>query len=306
LTIALSILPLVLTILCGYGLVRTQVLPRDQWSGIETLSFRLLVPAVLIKSIALSDLSSAAFGPMIFALISASAVSAGIVVTFRWMRTPKALPNPVFTTVFQTATRWNAFIALAAAELFVGGEAVALIAMSMAVLIPLINIVNIIVLSLFGSATPSAGLILKTVLNNPLVQACAIGLILNLSGILMPNFIVQTLDLIGRAALGVGILTVGAAIKPRRLFNTSSAMWFGVLARVICGPIIFLTGAEYVGLGPLEQAVGVIIMAAPAASNGYIVAKKMGGDADLYADILAWQILLSMLILPAFMVLLST
>ena len=77
-TIALSILPLVLTILCGYGLVQTQVLPRDQWGGIETLSFRLLIPAVLIKSIALSDLSSAAFGPMIFALISASAVSAGI------------------------------------------------------------------------------------------------------------------------------------------------------------------------------------------------------------------------------------
>ena len=122
----------------------------------------------------------------------------------------------------------------------------------------------------------------------------------------MPNFIVQTLDLIGRAALGVGILAVGAAIKPRRLFNTSSAMWFGVLARAICGPIIFLIGAQYVGLRPLEQAVGVIIMATPAASNGYILAKKMGGDADLYADILAWQILLSMLTLPAFMVLLST
>ena len=150
-----------LTILCGYALVRTQMLPRDQWGGIETLSFRLLIPAVLMKSIALSDLSSAAFGPMIFALISASGVSAGIVVTFRWLRTPKTLPNPVFTTVFQTATRCSAFIALAAAELFVGGEAVALIAMSMAILIPLINIVNIIVLSLFGAATPSAGLILK-------------------------------------------------------------------------------------------------------------------------------------------------
>ena len=266
-----------LTILCGYGLARTEVLPRDQWGGIETLSFRLLIPAVLIKSIALSDLSSAAFGPMIFALISALGVSAGIVVTFRWLRTPKTLPNPVFTTVFQTATRCSAFIALAAAELFVGGEAVALIAMSMAILIPLINIVNIIVLSLFGAATPSAGLILKTVLNNPLVQACAIGLILNLSGILMPNFIVQTLDLIGRAALGVGILAVGAAINPRRLFNTSSAMWFGVLARAICGPIIFLTGAQYVGLRPLEQAVGVIIMATPAASNGYILTKRWEG-----------------------------
>ena len=43
---------------------------------------------------------------------------------------------------------------------------------------------------------------------------------------------------------------------------------------------------------------GILIMAVPTASNGYILAKKMGGDAALYADILAWQTILSMLTLP--------
>ena len=43
--------------------------------------------------------------------------------------------------------------------------------------------------------------------------------------------------------------------------------------------------------------------AVPAASNGYIVARAMGGDAELYADMLAWQTLLSMVAIPAYLAL---
>ena len=48
-----------------------RILPRDQWGGIETLSYRLLIPAVLIKSIAVSELSMSEFGWMLVALFVA-------------------------------------------------------------------------------------------------------------------------------------------------------------------------------------------------------------------------------------------
>jgi predicted permease len=41
-----------------------------------------------------------------------------------------------------------------------------------------------------------------------------------------------------------------------------------------------------------------LVLSVPAASNGYIVAKQMGGNAELYADILSWQTILSMFALP--------
>jgi hypothetical protein len=67
-------------------------------------------------------------------LISALGVSASLIVELRWLRTPKAFPNAVFTTVFQTATRKNPFIALTpATESFTSSDAVNLIAMLMAV-----------------------------------------------------------------------------------------------------------------------------------------------------------------------------
>ena len=67
---------------------------------------------------------------------------------------------------------------------------------------------------------------------------------------------------------------------------------------MVLSPEIFLSVAAGLGLGQTEVMTGIVIMAVPTASNGYILAKKMGGDAALYADILAWQTILSMLTLP--------
>ena len=60
------------------------------------------------------------------------------------------------------------------------------------------------------------------------------------------------------------------------------------------------------GLAQTEVLIGIIVLVGPAASNGYILAKKMGGDADLYADILAWQTIMSMLILPLLILAVTT
>lgn len=221
-----------------------------------------------------------------------------LVLGFRWWQTQDKLPNPAFTTLFQTTTRWNVFIALAAAELFIGPHGVALIALSMAVLVPLINIINVMVLAFFGP-TPSRGLpIASMILKNPLLQACAIGIVINLSGISLPTFALQTLELIAGAALGVGILAIGAGVSAERLIQRSSALGFGVIFCMVLSPEIFLSVAAGLGLGQTEVMTGIVIMAVPTASNGYILAKKMGGDAALYADILAWQTILSMLTLP--------
>ena len=304
--IALSILPIVLTALCGYSLVHTRILPRTQWGGIETLAYRLLIPAVLIKSIAVSELSPSEFGWMLVALLVALGVSGTMVLVLRWWQTPEKLSNPVFTTLFQTTTRWNVFITLAAVDLIVGPQGLALVALAIAVLVPLINIANVLVLAFFGSAQEQDTPVATHVLKNPLVQACAIGIAINLSGVPLPNLALQTLDLIGRAGLGVGILAVGAGVNAERLFRHSTALVFGVVFRMMFGPAIFLAVATGFGLAQTEVLIGIIVLVGPAASNGYILAKKMGGDADLYADILAWQTILSMLILPLLILAVTT
>ena len=292
----LSVLPMVLIIAFGYAVAKLGMIPRAEWHAIEMLSFRVLIPAILILAIVRSDLAFDRFGGMIPAVIVTLTVLGGIVFGLRQIL-GAGLGNPQFTTLFQTSIRWNAFVALAAVEqLTVGGLPV--IAVVIAVSIPVINIVCILVLAGFGPGRTSLAGILKTVARNPLVQACAVGLALNLLDIPIPGSVEQALDLIGRAALGVGLMVVGAGISLRRLARWNWQVGFGVLMRPVLSPVVFFLVASIIGLSPLQTLVGVIVFASPAASNGYVVARQMGGDAELYVDVLTWQTFVSMCVLP--------
>ncbi|PCH92468.1 MAG: hypothetical protein COB84_10595 [Rhodobacteraceae bacterium] len=304
-SLALSILPVALTMIVGYLICATKLVPKSQWAGIEALSFRLLIPVVLIVTITRSELSLDKFGLFALALILALCLAGVGLLLLRWALPQARLPDPKFTTLFQTTTRWNAFIALAVAELFIGTQGITLIAVAMAVLIPFINLVNISILSLYGTSQATLRTVLLTVLKNPLVQGSLIGLALNFAKVPIPAALLQAMELIGRSAFGIGLLVVGAGINIARLTKKSPAIWFGTIMRLLILPMIFLAIATSFNLTPLQTLSGIFVLSVPAASNGYIVAKQMGGDADLYADILTWQTVLCLMTLPLWAVMLS-
>ncbi len=286
-TVAASILPIVSVILVGFLCVRTGLVAREKWEGVETLGFNVLIPSIIINSIYKSDLSATQIGAYVWVLF----LVIGIVGLFSLSLTLSSLeiPRSKLSTLFQAATRWNAFIALAVGEQILGQPALSMIAIAMAFIIPAINIANIIVLTIFGGPKPTIAAVAIGVAKNPLVIACAIGLSLNLSGIVLPTQILAPLDLISRAALAVGLLAVGANLDLKRLFSPSVILIMGVALRNFAAPTAFLMIGGWAGLNPIQLACGALICGVPAASNGYIVAKKMGGDAELYADILTWQ-----------------
>ncbi|MEH6741077.1 MAG: AEC family transporter [Sulfitobacter sp.] len=295
-SLALSILPLLLIIASGYVLAKSAIIPRGSWAAIETLSFRGLIPATLILAISRSDLSLDRFGGFGAALVGTLIILALLALTLRLLPQQK-LGNAAFTSLFQGSIRWNAFVALAAAEQFLPGG-IAVMAIAIAVLIPLINITCIVVLASFGPSKASISRILNTLIRNPLVQACAIGLTLNLSGVSLPVPVADTLDMIGRGALGVGLMAVGAAISLRRLTRIDWRVCLGAFMRPVLASSVFVLLGTALDLPSVQVFAGVLVFAAPAAANGYIVAKQMGGDAELYADIMTWQVVLALLALP--------
>lgn len=293
---ALSVLPLLLVIAAGYGLAKTGMIPRGSWGAIETLSFRGLIPATLILAIAGSDLSVARFGGFGAALLGTLVLVSLGLLSLRLLP-HRRLDNPAFTTLFQSTIRWNAFVALAASEQFLD-DGIAILAVAIALLIPLINILCIVILASFGPARLRLSQIAGTVLRNPLVQACAVGLALNLSGFSLPEALADTLELIGRGALAVGLMAVGAGMSLTRLARADLRALSGALLRPVMLPVVFVAIGMLTGLPSQQLFAGALVFSAPAASNGFIVAKQMGGDADLYADILTWQVGLSLLIMP--------
>ena len=236
-----------------------------------------------------SDLSGSLVGTYIWVLFLVIGIVGLLSLSVRLVLPTAAMSSPKLTTLFQATTRWNAFIALAAGEQIAGQSALSVIAVAMAFIIPVINVVNIVVLATFGDGATTVKGVVVGVAKNPLVVACVVGLVLNLSGVALPDQVLQPLDFISRGALAVGLLVVGASLDLKRLFSPSIVLLLGVCTRSLVGPFLFLLLGRWVGLDAVQLICGVLICGVPAASNGYIVAKKMGGDAELYADIVTWQ-----------------
>ena len=296
--LAWTILPIFLTLATGYLLVATRVLPKADWPAIETLSFRVLIPVILLRLISQVDFTTGSIGPFAVTLLCVAGLAALSVFLLRPLLRG-VVADPAFTTLFQTTTRLNGFVGLAAAELFLGVQGTALMALAMALLIAPINIVNVLVLTAYGPQSASWRGIGMSLLKNPLIQASVLALVLNFSGIAIPKPIEDTLELIGRGALGIGILAIGAGISLKRLFLPRWQVVLGLLLRpgLTLGLLVLI--APIFGLSADQTLAACFVFGVACATNGYVVARQMGGDAELYADIMTWQTLASLVVLPA-------
>lgn len=295
-TTAALIAPIVLLVLTGFALTKAGPLTDEDWQGVEKLSFNLLIPALIIFAIYHSDIALTDIGRYVWSLLLTFGcfVILGLVPALLGEK----VPAPQVSSIFQSVTRWNAFIVLAVAEQLFGASGLALIALAMAVLIPPINVVNIVALSLLHGRGVKALTLLRTIIGNPLIIGCAVGLSLKLSGLILPTFVEQALSLVSRGALAIGLLCIGAGFDWRRLINPGWDVGYAVVVRAALSPVLFLGVAALFGLSTMELSCGLLIVAAPAAANGYIVARRMGGDAELYAYAMSWQLIATAVTYP--------
>ncbi|PID35694.1 MAG: hypothetical protein CR993_08600 [Rhodobacterales bacterium] len=293
-----AILPVVLTLATGYFARRSGLIAKADWPAIESLSFRVLIPVMLVSVIAGTDLRDLAAGPYALALLSAVVAAGLVVLALSRPLFALGLKRPAFSTLFQTTTRWNGFISLALAEQYLPSEGMARIGIAFAILVVPINLVNVAILLVYGDGKASFRGFFAGIVKNPVVQGASIGLFLSLSGWTLPAPILGWLDLIGRAALGVGILAIGAGLSGRRLIHLRAPILGALALRPGLMLILFLAIGTAFGLSNPELLAGAFVLGVPAASIGFVMARKMGGDADLYADTITWQLLLSLVALP--------
>lgn len=296
-----AILPVALAIAAGWALRTAGVVKDDVWPAVETFSFRVLIPAILIHSVASADLSPSRIGAFALGLFGAVALVGGGVLVLRAVVAPR-VPGPVAATLFQCAIRFNGFVSLAVADRVVGGAGMSMIGVSMALLIPVINVASIVVLAMLCGGSTGPRRIARTIVTNPLVIGSAAGIALNLAGGL-PDVVAGAMEIVGRAALGVGLLAVGAGIELSRLWRVGPKLLGGLLLRPVLITGVFLGLGLLLGLSQVELIAGILVFTAPAATNGYIVTKAMGGDADLYADLIGWQTILTLVAIPAYLAL---
>ncbi len=289
--------PVFLLILFGALLKRIDFPGGHFWPGAERLTYFALFPALLVHKLAVADFSGVQLMRLSATiLIALCAISLGLFMLRRLL----AKDGPAFTSVFQGSIRFNTYIGLACASELYGEAGLILASVTVAILIPLINLLCILIFAIEGDgqAVHWKGLS-RSVLRNPLILACALGMLLNQTGFGLPGWSADALGILSASALPLGLLAVGVAIDPSAIRAAGLELVSASLVKFLVLPATTLLIAQQFSLEAQSQKVLLLFSCLPTASSAYILARQLGGDTTLMANIVSSQTLLAFLVMPA-------
>lgn len=299
--IIIALWPVFALLLLGFLARRSGFPGEGFWQPAEKATYYVLFPALLVERLAnaqmAGDDSIRLAALVVVVLVMAALFCCACKPLLR-------LTVPAFTSFFQGSVRFNTYVALAVTAALHGSEGIVLAAVITAVMIPLLNLFSVLAFALTSEQAFSPRQLLMTLARNPLILACLLGIALSLSGAALPLGVTSVLELLGRMALPMGLLAVGAGLDLRALRGGGRALVAASLIKLLFLPLLAFALAGLWQLDLLTTSVVVIFAAVPTATSAYILARQMGGDAELMAGIITAQTLISMLTLPVVLILL--
>ncbi|MBF58878.1 AEC family transporter [Halomonas sp. FeN2] len=295
--------PLFLLILLGAVLGYWRWPSDTFWPHMERLIYFVLFPAMLVGTLATADVNQVPVGRLALVLLGAMALFGLLLWRLRgWLQlTPAA-----FTSVFQGAVRFNTYVGVAGAAALHGSLGATTAAVAVALMVPVVNVMcvaSFVAAGTLGGA--SVGKSAMALIKNPLILACLAGIALNLSGVGLPGWSQDTVELLGRAALPLGLVAVGVALRPAALLRIDRGLLATNSVKLLLMPALVLALTWILQLDPVSRDVALLFAALPTATSAYILARQLGGDAELMAAIITGQTLLAMLTLPLWLQLVS-
>lgn len=287
--------PIFALILIGWWLRRQPWLPEPFWLGAERVVYWVLFPALLTTSLGTID-----WAELPVTGITIAAVGSLLAMTILALTVAHALrlPSPQLTSVVQGCLRPNIYIGFAAAAALWGTTGLSLFSLTVAIAIPLVNLIAVILLSRYGSGAPSWGRTIRQIILNPIILGCLAGIFLSLSPVRLPMPVADTLKLLGQASLPLALLSVGASLDFSMLREAKIPLAIACLGKLFVLPALTFAFCRALGLDPVATAICTLFNALPASPSSYVMARAMGGDHRLMAAILTLQTVISVLSLP--------
>ena len=293
-----ALFPVFLLIVTGFLLRRSLIREDAHWIGMERLLYYVMFPALLIGTLARADLGQVPVSAVGLTMLSTVLIMGAICFALRpLLARHLGVDGPAFTSLFQGAMRWQAFVALPLAGNLFGDLGLALASVALVAMTPVLNVMCVAVLVRYASpAKPDWSDVVSGVVQNPLIWACLVGAALNPVSAAIPQPFHVFVDALGRSSLALGLLIVGAGLHIEELVRPKAVTFVTCALKLVVMPAIAI--AHGFGLTGANLLVTVCCTAVPAASNSFILARQMGGDAPLIAQILTFETVLAAATLP--------
>jgi predicted permease len=288
-------------ILLGFLLCRYTALNRAVWEQAEKLVFFVFFPVLLFHSIVKSPLDLSATSGLIMGGLTLAA--SGIAMTYVLPYLPwlgARLDRREHAACAQIGFRFNSFIALAMAERLAGPEGLLLIAVLIGVCVPIFNMAAI-----WPMARHSQTNFGRELVRNPFIIATVSGLLANLLGFHIPNWLEPSVSRIGAGSLALGLMAAGAGMRLGSMKEAKALSVAVLLIKHMLLPLVALFLSHALGLSKAQTLVLLAFSALPTAPTAYVLAARMGYNGPLVAGLVTLSTLMGLLSLP-FAIALST
>jgi len=277
-------------IVIGYLLCRHTALNRPVWQAVEGLVYYFLFPVLLFQSIVRTPLDLQAASGLMGAGLALGVT--GIALAYALPHVPllgRWIDRRDHAASAQVAFRFNSFIGLALAERLLGAQGLQLIG----VCVPLFNV---------GAVWPMTRHaqrgFMGEIVRNPLIIATASGLVANLLGFSIPEFLAPTVTRIGAASIALGLMAAGAGMQFQSLARGKLLGASVLTIRHLLSPVIAWLLARAFRLGAAETTILLTFAALPTASSCYVLAARMGYNGPYVAGLVTLSTALGVASLP--------
>jgi len=281
-------------ILCGYLLCRFTALNRRIWEPLESLVYFFLFPVLLFHSIVRTPLEWQTTTHMMAAGLTLGLIGIALAYSLpHWPWLGPRMDTRLHAASAQIGFRFNSFIVLALVDRVAGPQGMPLVAILIGVCVPLFNVGAVFPMARHGQQG-----FWRELVRNPLIVATVSGLVFNVAGFSIPEWIEPTVNRIGMASLALGLMAAGAGMQLGRMAQAKTLALAVLCIKHLLLPVAALGVAVLWRLDPTQTLVLLMFSAVPTASSCYVLAARMGYDGPYVAGLVTLSTALGVVSLP--------
>lgn len=279
------VLPMAIMMGVGWIMRLTGVSDRDTMKKVDSMIFKVFMSVLMFYNVYNADLTQlrqagyivyGAVGLLLLFLVAVTVV-------------PRLIhPAATAASFGQAMFRANYMLfGVAVAQNIYGVGNVGVVMLMGAVAIPLFNILATIVLEYGRSDKTKPAKMIKSVLVNPNIVAAILGILVNLSGIQLPQIILKVMSDLGGLASPLSFLSLGVSLNLASVKRSRGLLSLGLSLRLVIIPMILLIPAIFLGFRGQQLCALMVLFASPVGVSSYPMAVAMRADGELAGQLVA-------------------
>lgn len=131
------------------------------------------------------------------------------------------------------------------------------------------------------------------ILKNPIIISIALGFIVSVAHLPIPQVINTTLNNIAKMATPLTLICIGAGFEGRKAIKMIKPTMIASLIKLILLPAVFLPIAIFMGFHGDKLIAAIIMLGSPTTPTCYIMSKNMGHEGVLSSSVIVMTTILS-------------